>query len=1005
MLVVFGLSSACAAQSNEPKRVLILMEEDISWPAFKLMDENIRATLNPGWPSRILIFSEHLDRDHFPDPAIQAEHVAWIKKKYANSNLDLIIATGDVPTDLFPGVPLVFLNADPRRKLPNSVTSATSSASVFLSLEPQKTLEVARRLQPRARRVVVIGNDSREKGSYLSRIRTMISTTAGDMESTYLTDFAVTEICKRVSALGTESIVLFVGLTRDEQGRPLISAEVIPTIAAASGAPVYSLADTHIGTGAVGGYVVSFAQIGKEGGELGLRMLAGEHPQNVVAQNVYLFDWRQLRRWKIAEAALPAGSLVLYRQPSVWESYKWYVLGAILLCVLETMLIVGLLRQRANRIRFERSLIDRMAFEKMLSGLSTTFISLPAEQVDAKIEKSLGSIAEFLNINRITFFEYSHGSAELKVTLSWRGHGVQSVSAVVNANQFPWWTRLLLQGQMILLSDLDALPQEASAEKEHLQKLGAVSLAMVPLKAGDDFFGGISFVSTKRRVSWTVELAEQLKLVAEIFSNAMMRKRAQEVRFRHAAIVESSDDAIISKDLDGVIQTWNAGAERIFGYSEAEVVGRLITILIPDELRGEESHILRRLRAGERIEHYETIRVTKGGKRLNVSLTISPLKDSAGVVVGVSKIAHDISDRKRAEQVLRESEERFRLVADTAPVLIWMSGRDKLCTFFNEGWLRFTGRSMEQELGEGWVSGVHPDDVKRCLEVYCASFDARVEFEMEYRLARFDGEYRWIVDYGVARFEPDGTFCGYIGTCVDITERKLSEESLRSLSGRLIRAQEQERSRIARELHDDFSQRLALLGIGLGQLWKKLPASEVEERTRILEMLKGTKEMSMDIHSLSHQLHSSKLELVGLVSALKGLCKEIGQKYKIEVRFSVSGSPLNISKDVELCLFRVTQEALANVIKHSRATSALVELGSNEYGVNLRIIDAGRGFDPDIDKPDSGIGLVSMRERLRLVGGRLSVKSEILRGTEIQAEVPFVVPFDEVEVRTHAAGK
>lgn len=312
---------------------------------------------------------------------------------------------------------------------------------------------------------------------------------------------------------------------------------------------------------------------------------------------------------------------------------------------------------------------------------------------------------------------------------------------------------------------------------------------------------------------------------------------------------------------------------------------------------------------------------------------------------------------------------------------------------------------MEQELGEGWASGLHPDDVERCLEVYCASFDARAEFEMEYRLTRFDGEYRWIVDYGVPRFEPDGTFCGYIGTCVDITERKLSEESLRSLGGRLIRAQEQERSRIARELHDDFSQRLALLSIGLGQLWKKLPESEVEGRQKILEMLKGTKEMSMDIHSLSHQLHSSKLEFVGLAPALKGLCKEIGEKYKIEVQFNVSGSPLNISKEVELCLFRVTQEALANVIKHSRATSALVELRSNEDGVSLRIIDAGRGFDPDIDKAESGIGLVSMRERLRLVGGRLSVKSELLRGTEIQAEVPLVASLKEVEVRTHAAGK
>jgi PAS domain S-box-containing protein len=123
------------------------------------------------------------------------------------------------------------------------------------------------------------------------------------------------------------------------------------------------------------------------------------------------------------------------------------------------------------------------------------------------------------------------------------------------------------------------------------------------------------------------------------------------------------------------------------------------------------------------------------------------------MVVGVSKIARDITARKRAEHVLRESEERFRLVANTAPVLIWMAGANKLCTFFNQGWLSFTGRSMEQELGEGWLSGVHPDDVQRCLGIYSASFDARAEFKMEYRLRRVDGEYRWIVDYGVPRFE------------------------------------------------------------------------------------------------------------------------------------------------------------------------------------------------------------------------------------------------------------
>jgi PAS domain S-box-containing protein len=397
--------------------------------------------------------------------------------------------------------------------------------------------------------------------------------------------------------------------------------------------------------------------------------------------------------------------------------------------------------------------------------------------------------------------------------------------------------------------------------------------------------------------------------------------------------------------------------------------------------------------------------VSDDGTERHAIFNAAPLFGEDGKPRGAVGALMDVTERKRAEQVLRESEERFRLVANTAPVLIWMSGADKLRTFFNQGWLDFTGRSMEQELGEGWASGLYPDDLNHCLGIYSAAFSSRVDFEMEYRLRRFDGEYRWIVDYGVPRFESDGSFRGYIGSCVDITERKSSEESLQTLSGRLIRAHEEERSRIARELHDDFSQRLALLGIGLGQLWKMLPESEAEERAKILEMLKGTKEMSLDMHSLSHQLHSSKLELVGLVPALNGVCKEISEKYKLAVHFTVCDFPLHAPKDVELCLFRVAQEALGNVVKHSQAKSAQVELGSNANGVSLRITDAGRGFDPDLGNPDAGIGLVGMRERLRLVGGRLSVNSELMHGTEILAEVPLAASADEAQVRTQAAGK
>lgn len=257
------------------------------------------------------------------------------------------------------------------------------------------------------------------------------------------------------------------------------------------------------------------------------------------------------------------------------------------------------------------------------------------------------------------------------------------------------------------------------------------------------------------------------------------RKRAEEECVRLAAIVESSDDAIIGTTPDGIITNWNRAAEKIYGYFAGEIIGRPISVLMPPDRHDEMSRISERLKNREHVRHFETALLARDGREIDVSLSISPINDASGTLIGISTIARDITDRRRTIDALRESEEHFRFMADSAPVLIWVAGPDSGCTFFNQSWLEFTGRSMKQELGNGWTEGVHPDDLGRCIATYMSAFNSRCSFSMEYRLRRASGEYAWIADKGVPRYAPNGEFAGYIGSGFDITERKLKEQELK----------------------------------------------------------------------------------------------------------------------------------------------------------------------------------------------------------------------------------
>lgn len=431
----------------------------------------------------------------------------------------------------------------------------------------------------------------------------------------------------------------------------------------------------------------------------------------------------------------------------------------------------------------------------------------------------------------------------------------------------------------------------------------------------------------------------------------------------------------------------NETFEHRTGWRRDEVIGRtpLDIGLWTDSVQRDDFQ--RRLLNEGRVRNFEICNRTKNGE-VRTGLGSAELIEIDGQPCALTAVA-DITDLKQAEAALRESEARFRLVANTAPVMIWMTGVDKLCTYVNQPCVEFTEQPAEAQLGNGWTEGIHSDDLAQSWNTYSEAFDHHEPFRMEYRFRRHDGEYRWILASGVPRFDADGSFAGYIGSAVDVTDRKLAEEALSRVGRRLIEAHEEERTWLARELHDDINQRIALLSLALKRLNQDLPASAAEASHRIEEVCNQVVSLGDDVQALSHRLHSSNLDYLGLRTAAAGFCREFSDQYRVEVEFCSEEVPKNLPKEISLCLFRVLQEALQNATKHSGSKHVLVALACDRDSVTLTVADSGIGFDPEQILKERGIGLISMKERLKLVNGDLYIDSQLQRGTTIRARVPL----------------
>ncbi len=497
---------------------------------------------------------------------------------------------------------------------------------------------------------------------------------------------------------------------------------------------------------------------------------------------------------------------------------------------------------------------------------------------------------------------------------------------------------------------------------------------------------------------------------------------AEQAQARLAAIVESSDDAIISKDLNGIINSWNTAAERIFGYSAQEAIGQPVTIIIPSDLREEEAQTLKRLRNGERLEHFETVRITKSGKRRNISLTVSPIRESHGRVIGASTIARDIMEDNLTENALREKQEQLRAAFAQTHSFLAILSNDGTIVDANRAALEGTGFSRDEAIGgklwDVWWRSLPQEQAIAKTSVATAAKGLAVREECQYALR--DGTIRFADRTLNPVQNESGKVVMIVCSGLDITEhrqlrsmleervhertRELEAKNLelvtqtevvRELSARLLQIQDEERRRIARELHDSVGQMLAAVSMNLAQVNHEANALSPDARKALEDNAGLLEQLSSEIRTISHLLHPPLLDEVGLQSALQWYIDGFSERSKIKVDLELPDDFGRLPRNLEITLFRVVQECLTNIHRHSGSNTAAIRVSRSENEVRLEVRDAGKGIPVEAQTSLSsgklsGVGLRGMHERLRQMGGHLDLQSNG-NGTLVLATLPIEV--------------
>jgi PAS domain S-box-containing protein len=663
-----------------------------------------------------------------------------------------------------------------------------------------------------------------------------------------------------------------------------------------------------------------------------------------------------------------------------------------ILLSLEAFLLIWVWLEMPRRRRAESALRRMYSIQRAISQASGRIVSMKTERLDQGLDQELRALREVLGVDRVSCFQVNEdGMRCLRVHASCGTEG-DAAEQDFSSSELPWISDAISQSERILVKRLQDLPPHANVDRTFLELHGIKSIAVIPAEGGHGTRSALVLTSLSKEIKWHEETLAQLSVLASVFASAQARKaaldagNASESRFRH--LFDDSPLGIALLDLSGQVRTTNQALATLLGYSNEELKSKnILDVVCPDDVAKTWLHLQQLCAGARRITHTEK-RLSRRDQsviwgRMTISLVRAVTAEPASMLV----IIENVTETIKAREQLERSRRVLNLALQSSQTTVWeYDPHAGTIEWLNRNALHDSeNRTRVPSSFAKVLEQVVPEDQESLRGLAAEVLQSGGDFSTEFRTIGKDGIH-WLLGKGELLRSDRDSRPKLIGVTVDISEIKRAQVQLQELAKRLMEAQEDERRRISRELHDDIGQRVALLAMELDLLQKAVP-NEPRLQERVERLRASAGELGTDLHALSHALHSSKLKHLGLEAALRELCGRVRDRASLAVELNCSGDTRSLPYDEALALFRITQEALNNVIRHSRANSARVWLQCTDSQVELVISDNGCGFDYKMES--GGIGLLGMRERLRAVDGEFRISSGPNCGTEIHASVPI----------------